>query len=221
MIVINLNIISQYFIMTKDKQKNVATNYLGQERDPDNLSKLPPEKIDMITTLASMPEYVHGTGCSCASNKFWKNRCPGGEPIYSKIGKELGISPITVHSYLDWVFREHVNQLSLERSQTEEKKIVKKRYSQSEDGKATNRRAHKRYDKTRKGEKRIERYSETDKYDAKEKRYRQSKKGKATRRRAYRKYRLKNYLTCQRGFEALGFLIEQYPEIYGIPLIGE
>ena len=63
------------------------------------------------------------------------------------------------------------------------RKNSKKKYQQSDKGKATGRRAHKKYRESDKGKKKLKEY---------QKEYTQSEKGKAARRRAQKKYKQSN-----------------------------
>lgn len=162
----------------------MVKNYLGIERSTDDLRKIPEETADMITTLATMPEYQHGTGCKCAENM----ECEEGQPIYRKIAKELKIDHITVHCQLDHKFRKHKNKSARRYQRSKKGKARKCRYEQSKNGKARVR----RYLESEKGKTKArlqsQKYIHSKEGKAKRRAYEDSEKGKAARARALQKY---------------------------------
>ena len=151
--------------------KTTSTNYHGKKRNRKNLSKLPPDIVVQIYALASNPEYQHGTGCECADNNAWKNRCPKGQPNYYKISKELKIDPTTTHYYLDDDYKEGFEKKQRKRQGSEKYKEYQKGYKKTEKGQKTTKRAVKKYCDSKNGDKKRKDYWED---------YSQSPKGKET-----------------------------------------
>ena len=127
-----------------------TTNIKGKRRDPENLSKLPPDIVMQIHALAEQPEYQHGTGCGCHKHSVQKHRCPGYGPVYKKIARVLGTNNATVHCYLDDDYKDYVGKKRLAYRQKEEQKEYDKNYSKTEAGKGAHDRSQSRYKKKEK-----------------------------------------------------------------------
>jgi hypothetical protein len=123
----------------------MAKNIKGWKRDSADLRKLPEDIVNKMYELADIPEFQHGTGCSCYKFPKTKDLCEPGKPNCYKIARAVKIGDSkTAEMYLDPDYRKQRLEEVKKYSYSNRGKKTRAKYKESESCRSSLSRSTKR-----------------------------------------------------------------------------